>query len=100
LLKAALASGKPVIEGADFSKAQLGAIASELVNASTTLLQKNDNIPANFNADVSGGGSWPLGDGELGLIASASYANTWRTRSTLQQLSVDPELQLSARHHR
>jgi len=91
-LKAALNSGKPILEGADFSKADLQTIAIGLVNAPTTLLQRNDNIPANFSADLSGGNRWDLGGAELGLIASASFSNTWKTRSSLQQVSSDPDL--------
>ena len=47
LLKAAFASGKPILEGADFTQDDLEAIQMELVNAETTLLQQNKNIPVN-----------------------------------------------------
>lgn len=67
--------------------------ATELVNAETTLLQRNQDIPANFSASLSAGTSTTaFGDGRLGVVASLGYTNTWRTRDTLQQTSLDPNL--------
>ncbi|MBA4747649.1 MAG: TonB-dependent receptor [Sphingopyxis sp.] len=91
-LSAALNSGRPVLVGADFSQDDIEAIAIELVNAETTLLQQNNNIPVNWSFGISGGKSWPIADGEIGLIATASIDNKWRTRDTLQQTSLDPNL--------
>lgn len=91
-LQAALNSGRPVLVGADFTQDQIEQIAIELVNAETTLLQQNNNIPVNWSFGLSGGKSWPLADGELGIIATASIDNKWRTRDTLQQTSLDPDL--------
>ena len=88
----ALASGNPILEGADYTKAQLGLIASSLLNARTTVLQKNDNIPVNFSGDISGGGSVDLGGTRFGVIAAAGINNKWRTRETLQQLSLNADL--------
>ena len=93
LLKAALASGKPILEGADFSQDDLKSIMTELVNAPTTLLQQNNHIPVNWSAGVTGGTSISLPDGELGIIATAGISNKWRTRDALQQTSVDPGLE-------
>src|SRR3546814_491911 len=53
-LAAALASGKPILEGADFSGADLEAIAMDLVNAPTTLLKQNNHIPVNWSAGLTG----------------------------------------------
>jgi outer membrane receptor protein involved in Fe transport len=92
LLKAALASGKPILNGADFTQTDLKAIMVELVNAPTTLLQQNNHIPVNWSAGVTGGTSIALPDGELGIIATAGISNKWRTRDAIQQTSVDPEL--------
>ncbi|WP_447764639.1 TonB-dependent receptor domain-containing protein [Sphingopyxis panaciterrae] len=92
LLKAALNSGKPILEGADFSLDDLKAIEMELVNAPTTLLQQNDHIPVNWSAGVTGGLTIPVGDGELGIIATAGISNKWRTRDTLQQTSAEQDL--------
>ena len=92
LLKAAIASGKPILEGADFSLDDLKAIQMELVNAPTTLLQQNNHIPVNWSAGVTGGTTISFAGGELGIIATAGISNKWRTRDTLQQSSVDADL--------
>lgn len=91
-LAAALASGKPILEGADFSDEDLEAIAMDLVNAPTTLLQQNNHIPVNWSAGLTGGTTIALPDGELGIIATAGISNKWRTRDTLQQTSVNADL--------
>ncbi|MBU0823154.1 MAG: TonB-dependent receptor, partial [Alphaproteobacteria bacterium] len=92
LLKAAFASGKPILEGADFTQDDLEAIQMELVNAETSLLQQNDHIPVNWSAGLTGGLNIPLADGELGIIATAGISNKWRTRDTLQQTSLNQDL--------
>ncbi|PZQ24478.1 MAG: TonB-dependent receptor [Sphingopyxis macrogoltabida] len=92
LLAAALASGKPILEGADFTQDDLEAIQMELVNAPTTLLQQNDHIPINWSAGVTGGTTFALPNGELGIIATAGISNKWRTRDTLQQTSLERDL--------
>ncbi|WP_338424553.1 TonB-dependent receptor domain-containing protein [Sphingopyxis kveilinensis] len=92
LLKAALKSGRPIIEGADFTQDDLEAIQMELVNAETTLLQQNNHIPFNWSAGITGGTTIQLPDGELGIIATAGISNKWRTRDTLQQTSVNDDL--------
>ncbi len=74
------------------TSAQRRDFAAGLANASTTLLQRNGDIPMNFSADVSGGASTDLPDGRIGFIAAVGYKNDWRTRDTLQQSSTDPEL--------
>ncbi len=91
-LKAALASGKPILEGADFSQDDLEAIQMELVNAETSLLQQNNHIPVNWSAGLTGGTTITLPDGELGIIATAGISNKWRTRDTLQQSSLNADL--------
>jgi len=92
LLKAAFGSGKPILEGADFSQDDLKAMAMELSNSPTSLVQQNNHIPVNWSAGVTGGTTIALGDGELGIIATAGISNKWRTRDTLQQTSVERDL--------
>ncbi|MGQ2932883.1 MAG: TonB-dependent receptor domain-containing protein [Sphingopyxis sp.] len=92
LLKAAFASGKPILEGADFSQEDLEFIQMELVNSDTTLLQQNDHLPINWSAGITGGTTIPFADGELGIIATAGISNKWRTRDTLQQTSLNQDL--------
>jgi len=60
----------------------------QLSNASTTLLQRNDHLPANWSAEISTGMSFDLGEDRLGIVTSAGYSNTFRTRSIRQQDSV------------
>ncbi|MGN8000575.1 TonB-dependent receptor domain-containing protein [Sphingomonas sp. 22176] len=61
----------------------------QLSNASTTLLQRNAQLPANWSAEISGGGALDLGADQLGIVASLGYSNTWRTRLITQQDSVN-----------
>ena len=72
-------------EGATFSRRDIQDMAAGLANASTSLIQRNNNIPANFSGDISGGKSWDIGDSRVGLIASFGYYNSWRTRDAIQQ---------------
>ena len=62
--------------------------ATQLVNAPTTLLQKNKQIQPNWSLGFNAGTSVNLGAGvELGIIAAAAISNSWRTRDALQQTS-------------
>jgi len=61
----------------------------QLSNASTTLLQRNNHLPANFSGEISGGSVFDIGSDRLGLIASVGLSNTWRTRLSTQQDSTD-----------
>jgi TonB-dependent receptor len=65
--------------------------AASLSNASTSLLQRNNQLPANFSGEISGGSVFDIGSGRLGVIASVSASNTFRTRDITQQDSVTPE---------
>src|SRR3546814_15756987 len=65
----------------DARKAEIAAITSSLVNAGTSLLQRNNNLPANFSTSASAGIRYDSpGGAQLGLIASAGLSNEWRTR--------------------
>ncbi len=66
--------------------------AASLTNAATTLLQRNRNIPAKGSAEVSGGTSFDVGSGRIGVLAAAGFSNSWSTRDALQQTSNDPAL--------
>ncbi|MFN3725824.1 MAG: TonB-dependent receptor domain-containing protein [Allosphingosinicella sp.] len=67
--------------------------AMDLVNSPTTVLQTNREIPANVSANISAGTAIDFADdARIGLIANLGYSNSWRTRDTLQQSSLDPEL--------
>ena len=58
---------------------------SSLTNAPTTLLQRNNHIPANFSGEFSYGSATDIGDGRLGVILSGNVSNSWRTRDATQQ---------------
>jgi outer membrane receptor protein involved in Fe transport len=87
-LKAALNSGSVISEGAAFTRAELGQIASSLVNARTSVVQRQNQMPVNFSGNLTGGTSFDVGSVRLGVLATAGIGNTWRTRSTLQQVAT------------
>ena len=95
-LAAAIATGNRVIEGADFSRAQIQSITQGLVNSPTTVIQKNGDIPPNFSGTLAAGKTFPLGGAELGIIATAGLSNSWRTRFGNQQLGAQSGDQLIA----
>ncbi len=69
------------------------AIASQLVTGRNAIVQRNSHLPPNVSASITGGTSFELGgDTRLGIIASASYGNKWRTRDALQQTSNAADL--------
>jgi TonB-dependent receptor len=67
------------------------AQTAQLTNAKTTLLQRNNQLPANFSGEISGGSVLELGSDKLGVISSISLSNTWRTRVTRQQDTVSED---------
>ena len=88
LLADAIKSGTPF---PNIPRADLRAIAMQFLNADTTLLQRTNAVPFNFSASLNAGTAMDVGsDGRLGIIATGSYSNKWRTRDTLQQASLDP----------
>ncbi|MGF1549203.1 MAG: TonB-dependent receptor domain-containing protein [Sphingomonadaceae bacterium] len=91
----ALGSGNLINAGANFSVEEIKAITTSLANASTTLLQRNDNVPANFGANISAGDAWDIGNSLFGVIFNAGYSNSWRTRDALQQEGVGDSLNSS-----
>jgi len=67
-------------------------IASQLITGRNAVVQRNDNIPANFSAELTGGTRLELGATDFGVIASFGYSNKWRTRQTRQQLAQSADL--------
>lgn len=86
-LAAAFASGNLIAEGSNFTRRQIQDITASLVNARTSLLQRNRDIPANFAVDVNGGFTRDIGSVRIGVTAAAGISNTWRTRDAIQQFS-------------
>jgi outer membrane receptor protein involved in Fe transport len=77
-----------------------GQIASQFVNSDNGLLQRNDRMPANASGSITGGTSWDVGEGQLGLIATAGTGNKWRTRDNTQQTPANADLSLVDRDYR
>jgi len=68
------------------------AIASQLVNGRNGIVQAWDKTPANGSASVTGGHSFEVGDGTVGIIAAAGYSNRYTTRATTRQISLSADL--------
>jgi len=68
------------------------AIAGQIVTGRNSIAQRNTDIPANWSANITGGKSWDVGFGTLGLIAGAGYSNRWLTRDVRQQSSFSADL--------
>lgn len=67
------------------------AQVAALSNASTALLQRNNQLPVNWSGELSSGAVFNIGADRLGVLASLSASNTWRTRSSTQQDTVSTE---------
>jgi TonB-dependent receptor len=80
-------AGKPLSVGGNYSLAQLQGITAELNNAQTNVIFRNDEIPANWSANMSGGRAWDVGDTRLGFVFAAGFSNDWQTKAGKQQLS-------------
>lgn len=86
-LKDAIGSGMAF---SNMPRADLRDIAMSFQNSNTSVVQRSNSLPFNFSGTVNAGTATDVGsDGRLGVIATASYSNKWRTRSTLQQASLD-----------
>ena len=89
VLQDAIASGTRIN---DLSSAQQRQLAGQILPTNLVTLQKNDNLPINFNANLTGGTSFEIGDGNyLGVIATLGITNTWRNRNVTSQQFGDAE---------
>ncbi|MEL7447368.1 MAG: TonB-dependent receptor plug domain-containing protein, partial [Pseudomonadota bacterium] len=90
-LAAFIASGERI---EDTSIATQEGIAGQLFPTNLVTLQKNDSLPANFSASITGGAAFELGgENYLGVIATASIKNNWRNRTVRSQFAT-PDLSL------
>jgi len=70
----------------DLSALQQRQLAGQILPTNLVTLQKNDVLPMNFAANLTGGTSFEVGDGNyLGIIATAGITNTWRNRNVTSQ---------------
>jgi TonB-dependent receptor len=86
----ALSSNRLIVVGPNFSEAEVKDITASLVNAPTTLIQRNNDIPVNGSISVSGGYTYdvPGGGQQLSVLFAGSWSNSWQTRGGLQQLAA------------
>ena len=88
-LSAFLASGDRLSTGLVNTQ----AIAGELVNGRTSVIQRNKHLPASGSFSLTGGTSFDTSDSAtFGVIANFGYSNKWRTRDTLQQTASTLDL--------
>ena len=85
-IAAAIATGDRLIEGANFSRADVQRATASLNNSNTSVIQRNGDIPPNVSGSLAGGLTVPVRGAELGIIATASLTNSWRTRFGQNQL--------------
>ena len=81
-LQAYLDSGRRM---SDLTQAEQGAIAKQLGNPNLILLQKIGDIPANWSGSLTAGTATDIGDSRLGIVATGSISNEWRTRDIFKQ---------------
>ena len=86
-IRASQDSGKALALGANYSLRQLQDITATLTNAETNVILRNDNIPVNWGANMSGGRAFDVGDARLGFVFAAGFSNDWQTKAGKQQLS-------------
>lgn len=77
----------PISVGPNFNTLDLQNFAASLTNAETSLVQQNNNIPANFSLGLDAGTSFDVGNALIGVIATAGWNNSFRTRGGVQQTS-------------
>ena len=76
------------------------AIAGQLITGNNSLIQRNNQLPANAAALVSGGASFDAGGTTFGVIATAGYSNKWRSRDIVQQTANTLDLSTTNRDFR
>lgn len=87
-LQAFFDSGERISSGS----VDTSAIAAQLVTGRNAVVQRYRNMPVNFSASFSGGKSFAMGDGDLGIIAGGGYSNKYVTRQPRQQVSLSADL--------
>jgi outer membrane receptor protein involved in Fe transport len=95
-MAAFLASGEKLSSG----KIDTGDIAKQFLNTRTGVVQFNDKMPVNGSASLTGGTSRIIGDGELGIVATAGYSNSWSTKDNTEQTAADAALAVIDKDYR
>jgi outer membrane receptor protein involved in Fe transport len=73
-----------IINPANFSDAQLEDMGESLVNSPINVLQRQD-MPVNFDTELSGGTSFDYNDLEIGVVGVVGYKSDFRTRNAIRQ---------------
>ncbi len=70
-------------------------ILKQFGDPNLVLVQGTNDIPMNFSGEITAGTAFDFGnDGRIGVIATASLSNKWRTRSIISQTAVNNDLDL------
>ncbi len=77
-----------VTRGPNFGQDELEGITASLNNASTTVVQRNRDIPVNGSLELTAGTAIDVGEDRLGIIANIGWDNSWSTRGGIQQFST------------
>ncbi|WP_439532474.1 TonB-dependent receptor domain-containing protein [Polymorphobacter sp.] len=86
-LKAAQATGQALSLG-NFTLGELQDVARSFSNASTSVIQRNNNIPADMGLSASAGTRFDIGAVSFGITATAGWENEWQTKAGKQQNSL------------
>ncbi|MEZ5737488.1 MAG: TonB-dependent receptor, partial [Novosphingobium sp.] len=87
-LAAFFKSGERISEG----NVDTAPIAKQLINGRNSILQRWNDLPPNFSANISGGKSFDMGDTTLGVIAAVGFSNKWSSRGATNQASLNTDL--------
>jgi TonB-dependent receptor len=87
-LAAFFASGARISDGTVNTQ----AIAAQLVNGRNGIVQRWGHVAPNASANLTGGTSFDVGAGTLGLIVAGGYSNKYVTREATQQTSLTADL--------
>ena len=92
------ASGETISSG----NVDTGEVAKGLVTPQNALVQQVDSVPFNWSANVSAGDAWSVGDNDsrIGLIGTAGFSNTWRTRDNIEQTPGSADLSVIDKDYR
>ena len=55
-------------------------IIKQLVHPTFALVQKMDHVPMDWSGSITGGTAFDICGSRMGIVASLSYSNEWRTR--------------------
>lgn len=69
----------------DLSGEEQRVIAKDLIDPNLIVVQRIGNVPANWSANITAGTAKDVGSTRLGVLATGSINNDWRTRNIFRQ---------------